>query len=115
MLFDEVRIEHINKAIEDYIKNGTPNGFSSSKYYDVMINGALYPPKPIMAIANFYATGRKVENYFSGGTDTPCFKAYERLGIEIVSKSEDELKENKMENKDGINFYKIIIEFLKQA
>lgn len=115
MIFDEVRIEHINKAIEDYIKNGTPNGFSSSKYYDVKINGVLYPPKPIMAIANFYATGRKVENYFSGGTDTPCFKAYERLGIEIISKSEDELKENKMEDIDGINFYKIIIEFLKQA
>ena len=115
MLFDEVSIEHINKAIADYTKKGTPNGFSSSKYYDIKINGTLYPPKPIMAIANFYATGRKVENYFSGGTDTPCFKAYERLGIEIISKSEDELKENKMENKDGINFYKIIKEFLKQA
>jgi len=110
MLFDKVTIENIKQAVNDINKKGIPDGFSSSKYYDVKINGVLYPPKPIMAIANFYATGRKVENYFSGGTDTPCFKAYERLGIEIVSKSE-----NDMENQNDVNFYNVLLKFLQQA
>lgn len=86
MLFDDVTLEHINKAVNEFNKNGLPNDFSSSKYYDVKIDGVLYPPKPIMALANYYATGRKAENYFSGGVDTPCFKAYERMGIEIIPK-----------------------------
>lgn len=87
MLFKKVTLENIKTAVEEFNQKGNPEGFSTSKYYDVKIDGTLYPPKPIMAIANYYATGRKVENYFPGGENTPCFKAYERLGIEIVTKS----------------------------
>lgn len=116
MLFDEVTIEHIRLAVKDFNKTGIPNGFSTSKYYDVKIENTLYPPKPIMAIANHYATGRKIENYFSGGIDTPCFKAYERLKIEIIIKSNDldkiaELKSHE----NNLNFYELIQKFLKQA
>jgi len=87
MLFSTVTPENIKSAIKDFNQKGIPEGFNSSKYYDVKIDGILYPPKPIMAIANYYATGRKIENYFAGGINTPCFKAYERLGIEIVLKT----------------------------
>ncbi|WP_111709083.1 hypothetical protein [Lutibacter citreus] len=87
MLFNKVTLENVKTAVNDLKEKGIPDGFNSSKYYDVKIDGTLYPSKPIMAIANYYATGRKVENYFSGGINTPCFKAYERLGIEIVTKS----------------------------
>ena len=106
MLFDKVTLENLKSAIKDYNTKGIPEGFSTSKYYDVKINGKLYPPKPIMAIANFYATGKEISNYFSGGENTPCFKTYERLGIEIV---------NKTENMDKSEDFELVHEFLEQA
>jgi 5-methylcytosine-specific restriction protein B len=39
-----------------------------------------------MAYANFYATGEKPTNNFSGGRETPCFKAFKRLKIKIIPK-----------------------------
>lgn len=106
MLFDKVSLENIKTAINDLKLTGIPDGFSKSKYYDVRIDGVLYPPKPIMAVANYYATGRTIGNYFSGGKNTPCFKAFKRLGIEIVTKPN---------NIDMANAYDIIHEFLEQA
>ncbi|UMB60648.1 DUF4357 domain-containing protein [Lutibacter sp. A80] len=100
MLFNKVTLENIKTAVKEFNEKGTPEGFSTSKYYDIKIEGVLYPPKPIMAIANYYATGKEIENYFPGGINTPCFKAYERLGIEIVTKS------NKM---DSLNIFQIIV------
>ena len=88
-LFSNVTMENIQKAIHDFNTKGVPNGLGASRYYDVNINNTLYPPKPIMAYANFYATGREPGGYFSGGINTPCFKAYERLEIEIVPKSNE--------------------------
>jgi 5-methylcytosine-specific restriction protein B len=98
MLFSKVTLENIKTAVNDFNQKGTPDGFSTSKYYDIKIEGILYPPKPIMAIANFYATGRKVENYFPGGINTPCFKCYERLGVEIITKSSRMLNESLFKN-----------------
>ncbi len=89
MKFDKVEIEHINLAIKDFNEKGLPEGFKQSAYFDVEIEDALYPPKPIMAYANFHATGEKPTNNFSGGVDTPCFKAFERLGIPIIKKTEN--------------------------
>jgi 5-methylcytosine-specific restriction protein B len=106
MLFDQVSLDNIKTAINDLKVIGIPDGFSKSKYYDVRIDGVLYPPKPIMAVANYYATGRAIENYFSGGKNTPCFKAFKRLGIEIVTKPN---------NIDMAKAFDIINEFLEQA
>lgn len=88
MKFDNVKIEHITLALQDFKEKGLPVGFKSSAYFDVKIDGELYPPKPIIAYANFYATGEEPTNDFSGGVDTPCFKAFERLGIPIIRKTE---------------------------
>lgn len=88
MKFDNVNIEHITLALKDFKQKGLPDGFKASAYFDVEIDGELYPPKPIMAYANFHATGEEPTNNFSGGEDTPCFKAFERLGIPIIKKTE---------------------------
>ncbi|MDO6596401.1 DUF3578 domain-containing protein [Oceanihabitans sp. 2_MG-2023] len=106
MLFDEVSLEHIEKAVNHFRKNGIPHGLSTSKFYDVEIDGTLFPPKPIMAIANYFATGKSIDNYFSGGKGTPCFAAFERLKIKILPKSN---------NTDMPKAYEILNEFLKQA
>jgi len=87
MEFDKVNKEHILEAIKDFEEKGAPSGLSESQYYDIIINGNLYPPKPIMAYANYHATGKEPSNYFSGGKNTPCFKAFYRLNIEIKKKS----------------------------
>ena len=74
--------------MQDFKGKGLPFGFRPSNYFDVEIEGELYPPKPIMAYANYHATGEEPTNDFSGGVDTPCFKAFERLGIPIIKKIE---------------------------
>ena len=84
MKFDKVEIEHITLAIEDFIAKGIPEGFGTSNYFDVEIEGELYPPKPIIAYANQHATGEEPKNDFSGGRRTPCFRAFERLGVKIL-------------------------------
>lgn len=89
MKFDKVKIEHITLALQDFKEKGLPEGFKASAYFDVEIEGQLYPPKPIMAYAKFHATGEKPTNNFSGGVDTPCFKTFERLGIPIIKKTEN--------------------------
>ena len=89
MKFDKLRIEHINLALQDLKDKGFPKGFKASSYFDVEIEGELYPPKPIMAYANYHATDEAPINNFSGGLDTPCFKAFERLGIPIIKKTEN--------------------------
>ena len=89
MKFDKVLIEHINLALQDFKEKSIPVGFKASAYFDIEIEGELYPPKPIMAYANYHATGEESINNFSGGLDTPCFKAYERLCIPIIKKTEN--------------------------
>ncbi|MFT4802734.1 MAG: 5-methylcytosine-specific restriction protein B, partial [Flavobacteriaceae bacterium] len=89
MKFDKVKIEHVNLAIKDFKEKGFSSGFKASAYFDVELEGTLYPPKPVMAYANYHATGEVPINNFSGGVDTPCFKAYERLGIHIIKKTKN--------------------------
>ena len=64
----------------------------------------MYPPKTILAYANFYATNQNPTNNFSGGRRTPCFKAFERLGIEISPKS------NPKNLDKYIKHYKVLIQ-----
>lgn len=106
MKFQKVNKAHIDLALQDFKKMGLPVGFKTSIYFDVEIEDELYPPKPIMAYANFHATGEEPTNNFSGGINTPCFKAFKRLGIPIVKKTE-----SMSPNSD---LYKINEDFLKQ-
>lgn len=106
MLFEKVTLDHIKRAVDHFNQNGIPKGLSTSKFYDVEIDGVLYPPKPIIAIANYYATGKPIGNYFSGGKKTPCFAAFKRLNIEIKTKSN---------NIDVPHASELVFEFLEQA
>ena len=67
MLFEKVTKENILQGIKDFETKGFPKGFGPSSTYDVVSEGEKYPPKAIMAYANFHADGRTVENYFKGG------------------------------------------------
>ncbi|MFC5194807.1 AAA family ATPase [Bizionia hallyeonensis] len=86
MLFNQVTKDHILQAIKDFEDKGFPNEFGPSSTYDLVYEGKKYPPKAIMAYANYYAEGRELENYFSGGIGTDCFKAIEKNGFEIILK-----------------------------
>ncbi|QRM90778.1 AAA domain-containing protein [Lacinutrix sp. WUR7] len=86
MLFNQVTKDHILQAIKDFEEKGYPNEFGPSSTYDVFYNNKTYPPKAIMAYANFHAEGRKIERYFKGGKGTDCFNAFERNGFTIVKK-----------------------------
>ena len=87
MLFDQVTDEHIKQGIKDFGDKGYPKGFGPSSTYDLVFEGKKYPPKAIMAYANYHAIGRKIKNYFKGGEDTDCFKAFERNGFEVIPKN----------------------------
>ena len=106
MKFDKIQIQHVTLAIQDFKEKGFPVGFKSSAYFDVEIEGELYPPKPIMAYANYHATGEEPTNNFSGGVDTPCFKTFERLGIPIIKKTES--------MSSNAELYKLKEDFLKE-
>lgn len=102
MLFEKVKEEHILQGIKDFEEKGLPNGFGTSSTYDLIFDNKSYPPKAVMAYANFYASGRKIERYFKGGLETDCFKAFERNGYKI------EKKNNSMNE----NLYKLKQDFL---
>ncbi len=90
MLFDKVQKEHILQGIKDFEEKGMPNEYGPSSTYDLVVEGKPYPPKAIMAYANFHASGRKIESYFKGGLGTDCFKKYEELGFEVLAKNATE-------------------------
>lgn len=94
MLFEKVNENHILKGIEDYETKGLPDGFGPSSTYDLVYNQKKYPPKAIMAYANFHASGRKIEPYFKGGIGTDCFNTYEANGFSIIKKDRSNMYEN---------------------
>lgn len=96
MIPDNIRKEHIEKAIEEIDREGIRKGRHSSTY-DLVYNGKTYPPKLIISIANKYANGLELDpNDFGGGKDTEAFKILESNGFTIKEKGEtltnDEIK-----------------------
>lgn len=87
MLFEKVKFEHIIKGIQDFSEKGLPNGFGPSTSFNLMFNGEKYPPKAVMAYANYHASGRKIERYFKGGDNTECFKVLRDEGFKVEPKS----------------------------
>ena len=93
MLFNKVTKEHILQGIKDFEEKGCPNGFGASSTYDLVVGDKKYPPKAIMAYANYQAVGRKVENYFSGGDGTDCFNAFKRNEFNVIKKNGNKMNE----------------------
>lgn len=86
MEFDKVKKEHILQGIKDFEEKGYPEEFGPSSTYDINYASKKYPPKAIMAYANYHATGKEIKRYFKGGLGTDCFKSFKRNGFEIVKK-----------------------------
>ena len=89
MEFEKIRKAHILQGIKDFEEKGFPDGFGPSSTYDVVYKSEKYPPKAIMAYANFHAEERTIEPYFKGGLGTDCFKAFERNEFVIVKKEKN--------------------------
>ena len=86
-LFDSVTKGHVQEAINTLL-NGALKDFPESKYYDVLFNDQRLPPKPIMALALKFATGKQVETTdFNGGEKTQSIKRLRDLGFKIVKKN----------------------------
>lgn len=94
MIFKNVTQEHIIQGIKDFEEKGLPNGYGPSSTYDLSYEGKRYPPKAIMAYANYHAEGRTIEPYFRGGEGTDCFKKYDELDFDIVPKNNESAVHN---------------------
>lgn len=105
MDFEKVEREHIIKGIQDFEDKGIPDGFKNSTTYDLRYSGKSYPPKVVMVYANYHASGRKIEWYFSGGEGTECFEVLREKGFEVLKK--DKVKTNQ-------KLYDLKEEFLEQ-
>ena len=51
----KVTKEHILEAIKDFEEKGIPKGFGPSSTYDLVFTYKEYPPKAVMAYANYRA------------------------------------------------------------
>jgi hypothetical protein len=89
--FLDVKKEHILKGIEEYKSKGLPKGFGPSSTYDILFEDENYPPKAIMAYANFFASGKTISKYFKGGLGTDCFVSLERNGFKIKKKGDSDM------------------------
>jgi len=87
MIPNNIRKEHLVKAIEEIEIDGVRKGRHSSTY-DLVYKGKSYPPKLVLSIANKYANGTELNlNYFYGGKGTAAFELLEKEGFEIISKN----------------------------
>lgn len=83
MIPNNIKKEHIIKAIEESEKFGVPKGRSSRKFL-LEYNGKHYPPKYIISLANKYANSKELDSSeFSGGDETNNF--LRTLGFTIVN------------------------------
>ena len=84
MIPQNIKSEHILKAIEEVERSGIPRDRSSDRY-DLEYNKKIYPPKYIISLANKYANGNELDHSeFSGGDEANNF--LESLGFNIVNK-----------------------------
>lgn len=117
MLFNKVTKEHILQGIKDFNEKGYPEGFGPSSTYDVVYNGKTYPPKAIMAYANYHAEGKEIEKYFKGGLNTDCFKAFERNGFAVIKKELAnpifQIQISKIDQDSGGNFLNAKMQIVK--
>jgi len=83
--------EHILKSIEKIDKEGIPSD-GDSKYYDVVFNNKMYPPKLLVSYANLFANGEILDrSSFEGGLNTECFKLLNKYEFEIKGKTNNEM------------------------
>lgn len=89
---ENIRREHILKAIQKIREKGIPNHAQSSTY-DVVYEEERFPPKLVIAYANIFANGEELDRrHFEGGQGTECFRILEENGFLIAGKKEHQLQ-----------------------
>jgi hypothetical protein len=87
MIPENIKRNHILKAIKEAERSGIPRERSSDRY-DLEYNKKLYPPKYIISLANKYANGKKLDHsQFSGGNEANKF--LKLRGFNIIDKEPD--------------------------
>jgi len=86
MIPQNIKREHLLKAILEIDQNGVPKNAHSSTY-DLVFEGKEYPPKLVVSLANKYANGELLNrSSFAGGEDTDAFKLLRKEGFEVITK-----------------------------
>jgi hypothetical protein len=85
MIPNNIKREHITKAIEKIKNNEIPKRKNSTKYL-LEFNGGYYPPKYVISLANKHANGKILDpTKFNGGKETNDF--LRKLGFNIIDVS----------------------------
>ncbi|PYD88289.1 hypothetical protein DNF23_33870 [Pseudomonas syringae pv. pisi] len=82
--------EHIWLAVQGLVQGELSQGpFGDSTEFDLIAEGGQrLPPKAVFGIALGVALGTVVEpKHFSGGEDSPCFRALRAAGYEVIPKT----------------------------
>ena len=87
---EKVTAKHIWNAVQVLLAGDVQHPFGPSTDYEVLADdGTPLPPKAVFGIAATEALGFQiVPDHFSGGLNTPCFRAIEQAEYEIVRKGE---------------------------
>lgn len=86
---DGITRVHLLTAVGEYDKHGMPRGYKPSHSYDVEIDGNLYPPPAIVALAAKALTGSVPEPGFRTGKGTKCFQILKDAGFTLHRKSKN--------------------------
>ncbi|MCO8123525.1 hypothetical protein NHH03_17390 [Stieleria sp. TO1_6] len=87
---DGITRSQLLTAAGEFDKLGLPVGYKPSHSYDVEIDGKLYPPPAIVALAAKALTGALPEPGFRAGVGTKCFQILEDAGFSIRRKVKDD-------------------------
>ena len=73
MIPNNIKPEHILRAIEEADRSGIPVDRKSDRY-DLVYNEKMYPPKYIISLANKYASNAELSHLvFGGGNEVNSF------------------------------------------
>jgi hypothetical protein len=88
-MLEKVSADHIWRAVQALLSGHSKHPFGDSMDFDVVCDGGRrLAPKAVFGIAASEALGFDVlPKHFTGGIDTPCFRAIEAAGFEIVRKN----------------------------
>jgi hypothetical protein len=96
----DIKREHVLKAIKRINVVGVES-LNPSTGYDLFFEGRLYPPKEVLQIASFEATGARIRKLY-GGNHTNNFLI--ELGFEILIKGTKQvIGINHVKNKRKVN------------
>ncbi|MES2862768.1 MAG: AAA family ATPase [Bacteroidota bacterium] len=86
---DKIKKEHILYAIQEIKANPFLRKGRASTTFDLIYEGADYPPKLVLSIANRFATGVELKpEEFHGGPNKPAFNTLEKYGFKIILKKD---------------------------